>query len=113
MREEEERGGGKRRRRRIGREEMREEEEEGEKMRRDERGGGQRRGGRGEEEDEGYLDNISDRQEVSFREDALFLVLLFVTLHMDDVNRRRRRNFDCVQLLCLLSTQKQLSVTSD
>lgn len=67
--------------------------------------------GRGEE-DEGYLDDISNRQEVSSREDVLFVLLIF-TLPLHDVNRRKRRNFTCIQLLHLLLTQTHLSMTSD
>lgn len=90
------------------------EEEEEEKRKR--RTGGEeeesrtRGGGRGgEEEEEGYLDDVSDRQEVSSREDVVF-VLLFFTLPLDDVNMRR--SFSCIQLLLLLSTGNHLSVTS-
>lgn len=95
--EEEKRKRGEERRRRLGAEEERK----------------KRTRGREEEEEEeeaGYLDDVSDRQEVSSREDVVF-VLLFFTLPHDDVNMRRR-SCSCIQLLLLLSTGNHLSVTS-
>lgn len=53
-------------------------------------------------EEEGYLNDISDRQEVSAREDTLF-ILLFIADLVDDVDTRRR-SFTSIQLLLPLST---------
>lgn len=52
--------------------------------------------------EEGYLNHISDRQEVCPREDTLF-ILLFVADPVDDVDTRRR-SLASVQLLLPLST---------
>lgn len=57
-----------------------------------------------------YRYDVSDKQEVSSREDVL-LILLFFTLPLDDLNLRWR-SVTCIQLLLLLSTENHLSVTS-